>query len=86
MKPHHFGLEYLPQRTDRPPMADTPNPLRPPADWLQALADSDDDLAGGRIVPGQHVRQGLLDSIARIEASHADDIQGWPGHSHFEYP
>ena len=53
-------------------MDDTPHPLDAPSDWLQALAESDADLAAGRTVPGQMVRQGLLDSIARIEARHAD--------------
>lgn len=52
-------------------MDDTTNHLDAPPDWLQALDESDGDLAAGRTVPGQVVRQGLLDSIARIEARHA---------------
>ena len=52
-------------------MDNTPHHLDAPPDWLQALAESDDDLAAGRTVPGEVVRQGLLDSIARIEARHA---------------
>jgi hypothetical protein len=34
-------------------MDDTPHHSDAPPDWLQALAESDDDLAAGRIVPGQ---------------------------------
>jgi hypothetical protein len=49
-------------------MDDTPHQLDAPPDWLEALAESEADLAAGRIVPGEVVRQGLLDSIARLEA------------------
>ena len=52
-------------------MDDTLHHLDAPLGWLQALDESDDDLAAGRTVPGQMVRQGLLDSIARIDAKQA---------------
>lgn len=39
-----------------------------PADWLEALAESDADLAAGRIVPGEVVLRDLKDSLARLEA------------------
>jgi len=39
-----------------------------PAGWLEALAESDADLAAGRIVPGETVLRDLKESLARIEA------------------
>jgi len=42
-----------------------------PASWLEALAESEAELAAGQTVPGEVVRQRLLDSIARIEAKQA---------------
>jgi hypothetical protein len=42
-----------------------------PADWLEALAESDADLAAGRIVPGEVVLRDLKDSLARLEAKAA---------------
>jgi hypothetical protein len=52
-----------------PPMDD--NPISAPADWLEALAESDADLAAGRIVPGEVVLRDLQDSLARLEAKAA---------------
>lgn len=51
-------------------MNDTP-PRHPPAEWLQVLAESEADLAAGRIVPGETVLQDLRDSLARLEAQAA---------------
>ena len=39
-----------------------------PAGWLEILAESDADIDAGRIVPGEVVRQDLLDSLARMRA------------------
>ena len=43
----------------------------PPAEWLEALAESDADLAAGRIVSGEVVLRDLKDSLARLEAKAA---------------
>jgi hypothetical protein len=68
-------------------MDDTPH-RENPADWeppmpteaelLAALEESEADLAAGRIVPGELVRQRLLDSIARLEAKHAATLKRKP--------
>ena len=42
-----------------------------PAGWLEALAESDADLASGRIVSGDAVLRDLKDSLARLEAKAA---------------
>jgi hypothetical protein len=44
-----------------------------PTDWLEALAESDADLAAGRIVPGEVVLRDLKDSLARLEAKAAGE-------------
>lgn len=41
------------------------------AEWLEALAESEADLASGRIVPGEQVMRGLNESLARLEAGAA---------------
>ena len=51
-------------------MADTVHTTAPP-DWLEALAESEADLAAGRIVSGELVLRELRDSLARLESSHA---------------
>ncbi len=38
-----------------------------PSDWLEALAESDADLAAGRIVPSDVVLRDLEDSLVRLE-------------------
>jgi hypothetical protein len=43
-------------------------PKLAPHGWLEALAESEADLAAGRTVPGETVRQGIRDAIARLEA------------------
>ena len=48
--------------------AATPRPI--PAGWLEAMDESDADLAAGRIVPAADVHAELLASIARLEAAH----------------
>lgn len=48
-------------------MDDTPH-RDAPAEWLKVLAESEADLAAGRIVPGEVVLQDLRDSLARLEA------------------
>ena len=39
-----------------------------PAEWLDALAESEADLAAGRIVPGKVVMRELYDCLARLGA------------------
>jgi hypothetical protein len=52
-------------------MDDTPTSSVAPADWLEVLAESDADLAAGRIVPGDVVMRDLRDGLARLEAKAA---------------
>jgi len=52
-------------------MDDTPTTSIAPAGWLEALAESDADLAAGRIVSGDVVLRDLKDSLARLEAKAA---------------
>ena len=42
--------------------------IEAPAGWLEALAESEAQLAAGQIVPGEEV----LESIDRLEAKHPD--------------
>ena len=49
-------------------MTDTTERTAAPAEWPEALARSEADLAAGRIVPGEAVHRELQDSIARLEA------------------
>jgi hypothetical protein len=48
-------------------MNDTPHAAGPPPDWLEVLAESDADLAAGRIVPGDVVMRDFRDGLARLE-------------------
>lgn len=50
---------------------DTPTTSIASAGWLEALAESDADLATGRIVSGDVVLRDLKDSLARLEAKAA---------------
>jgi hypothetical protein len=52
-------------------MTDTPTPASVPAGWLEALAESEADLAAGRIVPGEAVMRDLQDALDRLEAQAA---------------
>jgi hypothetical protein len=54
-------------------MDDTPNRTDAPAGWLEILAESEAQVAAGQTVPGEVVRQHLLDSIARLEAKQNAD-------------
>jgi hypothetical protein len=47
------------------------NDAKAPAGWLEILAESEADVAAGKTVPAHVVRQGLRDSIARLEAKAA---------------
>jgi len=49
-------------------MNDTPTPAIAPAEWLEVLAESDADIAAGRIVPGDVVMRELRDCLARLQA------------------
>ncbi len=50
-------------------MDDTPHHTKPvPVEWLEILAESEADLAAGRIVPGEVVMRDLQDGLARLEA------------------
>ena len=63
---------------------DDTTPLSVPAGWLDALDESDADLAAGRIVPAAFVHAELRASIARLEATQlpdADQPQQGSGHS-----
>jgi hypothetical protein len=42
-----------------------------PAGWLEILAESEADLAAGRVVPGDMVMRKLRESLARLEAKAA---------------
>jgi hypothetical protein len=52
-------------------MDDTPHRTEVPAEWLEVLAESEADLAAGRIVPGDIVMRELFDALARLEAKAA---------------
>lgn len=48
-------------------------PTRPvPAGWLNAIAESEAELAAGLTVPGDEVMRELYESIARLEARRTD--------------
>jgi hypothetical protein len=57
-------------------------PRSVPGGWLEARAESDADLAAGRIVPAGVVRTEMHASIARIEAQLARE--GRPDHPEAE--
>jgi hypothetical protein len=50
-------------------MDDTPIPVS--AEWLEALAESEAQLAAGQTVPGAEVMRGLREGIARLEDKRA---------------
>jgi len=52
-------------------MGNAPTPASVPAEWLEVLAESDADIAAGRIVPSDVVMRELRDSLARLEAKKA---------------
>jgi hypothetical protein len=53
-------------------MDDTPHRTgAAPAGWAEILAESEAEAEAGLFVPGEVVRQELLDSIARLEAKAA---------------
>jgi hypothetical protein len=52
-------------------MDETPHPAKAPTDWLEALAESDADLAAGHNVPGDVVMCDLRDGLSRLEAKAA---------------
>jgi hypothetical protein len=54
-------------------MDDHTNPV--PAEWLEALEESDADIAAGRIVSGEAVIRELYASLARLEAAAEADTQ-----------
>ena len=49
-------------------MDDTAHRAEAPAGWLEALAESEAELAAGQTVPAEAVQQRLRDAIARLEA------------------
>jgi hypothetical protein len=57
-------------------MDDTPNPAIAPAGWLEALAESEAELAAGLTVPGDVIMRELYESIARLETKQADASNG----------
>ena len=52
-----------------------------PAGWLEAIAESEAELAAGLTVPGDEVMRELYESIARLEARQTGDKDrgGAPG-------
>ena len=50
----------------------TPTTRPVPAGWLEAIAESEAELAKGLIVPGDEVMRELYESIARLEGRQAD--------------
>jgi hypothetical protein len=52
-------------------MDDIPRPVLPPTDWLEALAESEADLAAGHIVSGEVVMRELHENLARVETKKA---------------
>ena len=49
-------------------MDKTAHPSETQATWREVLAESEADLAAGRIVPGEVVLRDLRDSLTRLEA------------------
>ena len=49
-------------------MDETPTPATAPAKWVEALAESEAQLAAGQIVDGADVMRELEERIARLEA------------------
>jgi len=64
----HIGLERRAECAYNLTMDDTPAPTIAHARWLEALAESEADLAAGRIVPGDVVVRDLRDGLARLES------------------
>jgi len=62
---------------------DAPRPI--PLEWLDAIGESDADLAAGRIVPATTVHAELHASMSRLEAAQiteaADHAQPHPRHN-----
>lgn len=48
-------------------MDDNPTPLLAPADWLEALARSEAQIAAGLIVSGEEIMRELYESSALLE-------------------
>jgi hypothetical protein len=57
-------------------MDDTPTPAIAPSGWLEALAESEAELAAGLTVPGDEIMRELHESIARLEAKRAGKPRG----------
>jgi hypothetical protein len=56
-------------------MVDTANRAEAPEGWLEALAESEAQLAAGQIVSGYEIMRELHESIARLEAGHAGELK-----------
>jgi hypothetical protein len=65
------GLERVAGSAYPLPMVDTAHGTEAPAEWLDALAESESRLAGGQTISGEAVRQELRDAMARLEAKRA---------------
>jgi hypothetical protein len=52
-------------------MVDATHHTEAPAEWLDALAESEAQLAAGQTVSGEAVRDKLREAIARLEARQA---------------
>lgn len=51
----------------------TPDQASAPPGWIEALEESDADLAAGRVVPMAALKAELRESIARLEAQGVED-------------
>ena len=59
-------------------MVDTTQRTAAPAEWLEALAESEADLAAGRTIPAEEIMRDLRESLARLEAKAAAASQRKP--------
>jgi hypothetical protein len=53
-------------------MVETTHCTEVPAEWLEALAESEAQLAAGQTVPRDEIMRELHESIARLEANRLD--------------
>jgi hypothetical protein len=52
-------------------MDDSDNDMSAPTSWLEALAASEAQLKAGLVVPAEAVRERLLESMVRLQATYA---------------
>jgi hypothetical protein len=70
--PRSSALESQTENAYSLPVDNIPHRTRAgPPGWAEVLAESEAEAEAGLVVPGEVVRQELLDSIARMEAKGA---------------